>query len=228
MNNRIVIIGGLGPQASVGLHQKILDKSLRFHSGLSHEFPNIVHLSLPIPEFVSNQENNSKAIQHINRALAELRLENNLVCIACNTAHLLVPELKMKNGRLISMIDVVTQQLVENNFTKVGLLASPQTIKSGLYSTPLRKLGIDVLLPDSKQKHELEKIILAVIGGEINDGLKHRLNKLASSLVKRGAQAIILGCTELPLLGIDNVGAQEIDSLDALAIKLTEKYYGKR
>lgn len=54
MNKHIVIIGGMGPQASLELHKRILDEAASAGAKHAHEFPQISHLSVPFPDFISN------------------------------------------------------------------------------------------------------------------------------------------------------------------------------
>jgi len=56
MNKHIVIIGGMGPQASLELHRLILEESARMGAEHAHEYPQISHLSVPFPDFISDSK----------------------------------------------------------------------------------------------------------------------------------------------------------------------------
>ena len=83
---------------------------------------------------------------------------------------------------------------------RVGLLAANGTAKSGLYQRYCRERGIEVLNPYNSDQEIVMKLIYEIKSGEISSEGKDRLIKVADSLIKRGAKAIIVGCTELSLL----------------------------
>ena len=60
---RIAIIGGMGPQASYGLHKRLVDGSREFHEGGNDDYPAIVHFSIPVPDFIGNQQQKAAAIK---------------------------------------------------------------------------------------------------------------------------------------------------------------------
>lgn len=74
MHKRITIIGGMGPQASLDLHRRILEKAVALGARSGAEFPEIRHLSLPIDDFISNKSKTSKALEVISGSLGSLYL----------------------------------------------------------------------------------------------------------------------------------------------------------
>ncbi len=219
----IVILGGMGPQASVHLHDAILKVSRQHHSGAPDEYPSIVHISMRIPDFISNKSNESDAIDIVNKAVQKHVTKDDTVCIACNTAHNLLDELDVPTEGFVSIIDSVVEEVVASGVKCVGLLASPNTIASGLYTKPLQRRGIAVVLPNATQITRLEELIRSVIDGSAGKKQKAALSQIASSLEKRGAEGIILGCTELPVLGIDT-SLPTFDSISALAKNVVKKH----
>jgi len=120
------------------------------------------------------------------------------------------------------MIEAVTQQAKNKHLKRVGLLASPNTIRSGLYRNALASVSISVLEPSESDIDLLDELIHEVIAGKDIGALRPKLTSIANTLIKDGADSILLGCTELPLIGV-NVDAPTIDSLSALAIKMLER-----
>jgi aspartate racemase len=219
----IVILGGMGPQASVHLHDAILKVSRQHHSGAPDEYPSIVHISMKIPDFIGNKNNESVAIDIVNKAMQKHASKGDTVCIACNTAHNLLDQLQIPDEGFVSIIDAVVEEVVGSGVSSIGLLASPNTITSGLYEKPLKRRGIEVVLPNATQITQLEEIIRSVIDGSAGKKQKAALSKIASSLERRGAEGIILGCTELPVLGID-MSLPSFDSISALAKNVVKKH----
>ncbi|MDB5184518.1 MAG: murI [Candidatus Saccharibacteria bacterium] len=145
MHNPIVIIGGMGPQASHRLHGLLLQKSEPFHSGQGHEYPGIMHCSLPIEDFISDRAKATAAVSQINNLSQVVgQLQPAVTVLACNTAHLLVPLVPMfLDFSFVSMIDAVIAACRRTCVQKIGLLASPTTIATGLYATAMAEQQVD-------------------------------------------------------------------------------------
>ena len=143
----------------------------------------------------------------------------NIICLACNTAHLLYPELtKYTNIHFPSLINIVSQKASDFKYRRVGIMASPTTLKSKLYQNSLEKLGIFYYIPNSKTINYLESVIRAVIGGQkINQDTLYITGK--RFINENNLDGLILGCTELPLVFPKNKfpTGQIIDCLDILA-----------
>lgn len=69
MNKRILIIGGMGPQASLKLHQHIINRAVENGAIHGSDFPEIIHISLPVDDFISDSNKTSKALSLIKRRL---------------------------------------------------------------------------------------------------------------------------------------------------------------
>lgn len=82
MNKHIVIIGGMGPQASLELHKRIIDGALIRGARNGHEFPQITHLSLPVRDFINGSEM-SAAVTLINQACRQLYLWREYTSCYC-------------------------------------------------------------------------------------------------------------------------------------------------
>ena len=86
--------------------------------------------------------------------------------------------------------------------------------------------GIKALVPLPKDVEVLNNIIHAVIRNEDPIKFMGDLSRIGKNLLSRGAELIVLGCTELPLVGI-NSQVQVVDSLDVLARALLDKHYDR-
>ncbi len=83
---------------------------------------------------------------------------------------------------------------------QIGLMASPTTIRTELYEKPLRDLGIAVQTPNHEQLMEIEQAIRSVIAGTDTRSAKLALRSIQADMLANGAEAILLGCTELSVL----------------------------
>ena len=222
---KTIIIGGMGPQASLELHKRILEKSRAHHNGASNEYPEIFHQSLSIKDFISSKKHELAAIKSINDALSAISIDDETqICIPCNTAHGLIDRIDVPNQQFVSMIDATVAEVVLSGETSIGLLASENTLKSGLYSKPLKALGFTVLQPSAEDIVTLQELIRGVINGTPVDSLRERLNDIVDNLINSGAKAIVLGCTELPIIGV-TVDAPVFDCLEALTNELIRRKY---
>ena len=224
MNNTITIIGGMGPQASLELHRLIIDKSTRKNTE-SDKFPDILHASIAVRDFISSSKETRQAIDEINNTCSQLPMASSTaIGLACNTAHLLLNDLPaLQSDKFVSMIDGVCEVAASMSCSTVGLLATPFTLQSKLYEIPLRQAGLEVLRPNDSKLPEIAEIIRSLIEGERPENLRPRLTVLANELKTRGAEVLILGCTELPIIGIDT-NLPVVSSLDVLATKLIEMH----
>lgn len=121
--------------------------------------------------------------------------------MACNTAHLLLPALQLQRRcHVASLIESTVHEIQTQGIKRIGIMASPTTIRSGLYEKPLRALGIDVHTPSDSQLIKIERAIRCVIAGSELICSRIALRHIQEDMFASGAQAILLGCTELSVL----------------------------
>lgn len=227
-NQPIAILGGMGPQASARLLEVIIDMSSNeFGAEDDTDFPEIILNSIPVPNFVTNDENLNEALRILKMRVKNLEsLEPTCFAIACNTAHLLLGILQSNTSvPFISMIEEVVDRITETQVNKIGLLATPTTIRSGLYQSALKQRKIDFIVPSQKEIRIVENVIKNILRGKILNSDREKLVRIADSLRKNGAQGIILGCTELPLIFPKKFNIPVFDSIEILARALTKKAY---
>ena len=229
-NKPIVILGGMGPQTSSLMFKMLIDLAVaKFQAVKGDAFPHILMESIPVPEFFANKKNKKLALEILKKVVSELN-KFDILClsIACNTAHLLLPELKNASIHpFISMIDESVREIRNRRIKTLGILASPTTIKSKLYQNKLNKAKIKILIPSKKELQEISLIIGNVISGKTNGVSKKSLVRIADNLVKQGAEGILLGCTELPLVFSTKYQVSVFNSLEILSMALLNKYYQK-
>lgn len=149
--------------------------------------------------------------------------------IACNTAHILHHKLeKVSRVPFISMINETAKQVYSDNYREVGIMGTPSTIKYGLYQTALSKYGISTLTPTKKQFVILDSVIRNILSGKTSESDRRKLVSIADSLKKKGAEGIILGCTELPLIFPERYSLPVYNSTQILAKALLRKYYAQQ
>lgn len=228
MNRAIGIIGGMGPEASVYMYNLLIEQSIKFYRAKNNEdFPEVILYSIPVPDFISSEKNKKKALRILLNSVNKMnKLDLGSLSIACNTAHLLLPELqRFSKTSFTSMIEEVVKNVIKDKIKKVGLLSSPITIKSELYQVALQKENINIILPSDSEIKLLNKIIRNIIAGKTEEYDSRQLVNIANKLIRRGAQGIILGCTELPLVFPKEFNKTVFNSVKILSLALLQKYY---
>ncbi|MBD3318433.1 amino acid racemase [Candidatus Woesearchaeota archaeon] len=135
------------------------------------------------------------SIQRLSKAGA------HVIAIPCNTVHVFLDELRPHSPiPVMSILEETSQHCVKLGFQKVGLLGSGLTIQQGLHARELTKHSISVVVPEKEDQAFINGLIRRIITGIVKSDDKARLQKITMTLVQQGAQAVILGCTDLPLL----------------------------
>jgi aspartate racemase len=137
------------------------------------------------------------AAQRVEKAGAEL------LVICTNTMHLMAAEVaKGVSIPLLHIADVTAEAIKSRSLERVGLLGTRFTVERDFYKERLRQNhGLEVIIPDEKERELIHAILYDELClGDIKETSKAKFQKIISGLEARGAQGIILGCTEIPLL----------------------------
>lgn len=202
----IGIIGGRGTQATEDIKRRFQRETLQsFPHGLAtitYEFPDTwieLNDDRSIPDIL-------KPSKGLLAAAQEVGSRCSLLLLTAHTPELFLGELKRASGgvEFVSMADATLDEVLRrrdaNGLERAGVVGHSVTIRGGLYQQRLEELGIDHLALSDGQSHDLDR----AIDGFTEDGLPlydlaFETQGACTSLLRRGAQAIILACTELPL-----------------------------
>lgn len=206
MKKTIGILGGMGPEATAYFYEQIIGQT-RAVTDQDH-IKTIIYANPEIPP-------RTDAILGKGPSPAPLLVEGfrrlkdagaDFVVMPCVTAHYFYPEVKDQvDIPFISLLDeaVAWAKKEVPDLRKAGLVASTGTVESNLFHDAFGKAGVEVLQPE---KEEQNQVMEAIFGPEgIKAGFttgfpKETLASIAKVLVARGADAIIAGCTEVPLV----------------------------
>ncbi len=217
------VLGGMGPLATVDFLSKLLAAT---PAASDQEHVPVVVSAIPqVPDrtLAFRGEGASPLPAMIDSARRLKAAGAGLVVIACNTAHLWFDELREAVGLpMIHLVDaaIADAAVLAGPTGRIGLLGTDATLASGLYinrggATPA---PIHWLLPTAREMTELVMPgIEAVKAGDLVAG-RSRLAAATEALKGRGATAVILGCTEIPVV-LDAAGATlpVVDATAALA-----------
>lgn len=137
------------------------------------------------------------AARQIERAGADFLL------IATNTMHKVAPQVEAAiDIPLLHIADATAESLVADGITRVGLLGTRFTMEQDFYKQRLsERYGIDVIVPDDTQRERVHRVIFEELClGRIESASRDAFLAVIDALHARGAQAVILGCTEIAML----------------------------
>lgn len=221
----IGVLGGMGPWATLDLFEKII-KNTNAIKDQDH-LRVIIDNNPKIPE-------RTPAILGIGESLLPSMVETaknlkragaDFIVIPCVAAHYFLSDLREEiDIPIISILDELAHEM-ETNFPqvrKVGLIANTGTVKGKVFQLKLEEIGMELLAPSEQDQEVL--VMEAIYGkagikaGYTNLENKRKVTKAAEGLMNRGAQGIIAGCTEIPLvLKEDDIPVPFFDTLLILA-----------
>ena len=212
------VLGGLGPQATVDFMARVLALTPA-ESDQDH-----IHLLVDQNPKVPNRQD---AILHDGKdpspAIVEMaqRLEGagcDFLVMPCNTAH--AWEVEIRTAASIPFLSIVdaTVAAIPESVTQVGLMTTPAGLASDCYQRALFDRGIETIYHDPAGLDELMKLVYAIKVGDTGRDVAEAMRVLAEELVDRGAELIIFGCTEIPIvLDATVLAVPALSSTDELA-----------
>jgi len=195
------IVGGMGPLAGVRL-QELLIEATPATRDQDHLFMICVtDPSIPDRTESLQRDQGTDFTRAIIRCAETLvRAGATEIVMACHTAHSRYDEIQASvSVPVLNLIAITTAHLstLYPRGAKIGLLMTDGARADRLYQVPLEAAGFIPLLPDSKNQRALMKLIYAVKARGSTRETNEKLRSIISHLHQRGAQAIVLGCTEL-------------------------------
>jgi aspartate racemase len=204
----IGLIGGMSWESSL-VYYELINKKVKEILGGFHSSKSIM-ISVDFAEIEKYQhENNWKALDKlmVNTAKKLELAKADLVILCTNTMHLCSDEI-VKNISIpfLHIAEATGQAIVQKNIKKVALLGTKFTMEKDFYKQLLvEKFGIEVIIPTQEERELVHNIIYnELVHGKITNYSREIYKKIIQNLEKRGAQGVILGCTEIPLLISDS------------------------
>lgn len=220
MSRKLGILGGMGPLATVEFMQKIISRTPA-HNDQQH-IPMLVSNNPQIPDrtayLVDNGEDPFPALKQGMEQLQQAGAE--CIVMPCNTAHYWYPRLtELCHVHTISIIDSVVNEAQKRQYSTVGILATTATMMAGMYQTKLAQQHIGSVETTESEQQAVMDGIYAVKAGNVEHG-KQLMLPVFEAMLERGAEAVIFGCTEIPVaLAEQSLKSPQqcLDSLDILA-----------
>jgi len=201
---KIGLIGGMSWESSLEYY-RIINETVKQKLGGLHSAECIMY-SVDFDEIEKLQHKGKwEELTKIMIDCAQ-RLERagaNLVIICTNTMHKMAEDVESSiTIPLLHITDATAEKIKEKGFKKVGLLGTKFTMEEDFYKGRLiKKHGIEVIIPNSEDMQIVHDIIYNELClGEIKEASKEQYKRIIKDLAKKGAEGVILGCTEIPML----------------------------
>lgn len=224
----IGLLGGMSWESTVSYYQ-IINETVKKKLGGFH--------SAKILLYSFNFEEIERLLEEVNwneigRILVEkaIALENagaDIILICTNTMHKSAEEIqKNLSIPLLHIADSAGEKIRENGVRTIGLLGTKFLMEEDFYRRRLKeKFNISVLIPDEKDRKIIHTIIFKeLVLGIIEKSSQKKMLNIIEKIVRKGAEGILLGCTEIPLLiKQENVNVPLFDTTTLHALNAVEK-----
>lgn len=197
------LIGGMSWESTVTYYQ-IINETIKKELGGLHS----AKILLYSVDFAEIEECQAKGEWYRSGEIlteAAVNLEKagaDFILICTNTMHKVVPQIQEKiNVPIIHIADATADVLIESGIKKVALLGTKYTMTQDFYKDKLISRGITVLIPDESDVELVNKVIYEELClGIIADTSRKQYQRIIEQMKEKGAEGVILGCTEIGLL----------------------------
>lgn len=199
----IGVLGGLGPWATLDLFEKILrlTPATRDQDHLRIIIDNNPKIPDRSPAILGGGEDPTPALVTTAKNLEASGAD--FLVIPCNTAHAFYDDIAQAVAipvlHIMAEVAAAAREEVPD-LRRVGVVATRATMASGLYHRAFERTGVAVLGPDASGQEVVNRAIYGVKAGHTGPEVTRQLVNVARTLVASGAQALVLGCTELPFV----------------------------
>ncbi len=218
------IVGGMGPLATIELMRLVMEETPATCD--QEHIPLLVYSNTQVPDRTKAilGEGPSPVNALIESSQLLERAGATFLAFPCNTAHYFLPEVEARvSVPIINMIEETAIEVEQAGISKIGILATDGTIKTGIYQAALTRHQIESEIPDGKcQLAVMEAIYGVKAGYDLKDAA--RILEPVLIYMSERVDAVIAGCTELPmLLRGPTHGLIVVDTLRVLARRIVAR-----
>lgn len=199
----IGLIGGMSWESTV-TYYKIINETVKEKLGGLHSAKCILY-SVDFQEIEECQANGNweKSGEILGEAANNLEKAGaDFIVICTNTMHKVVNQIKEKISiPILHIAEMTAEKILEKGLKNIALLGTKYTMEQDFYKSKLIEKGINVVIPDKNDIEIINKVIYDELClGTINSNSKKKFLEIVDKLRNKGAEGIILGCTEIGLL----------------------------
>ena len=212
MSRILGVLGGMGPAATVGFLAQL--QALTPAQGDADHIRVLMDMNPQVPDRNRTPELAEAVLAEMAQRLKTAGAE--VLAMPCNTAHAQAAGIRAAGLPFIDMIAETTQAVAASGARRVGVLATPGG--EALYVGAFQAAGLTPVLLEGPDREAFMARIYGVKAGETGEAARSRMKALAAGLVARGADGLVAGCTEVPLLLAQaDVSVPLTDSAEVLA-----------
>jgi aspartate racemase len=221
-NKTIGILGGMGPSASADLYLRIIKYSQQEYNAVQDsDYPPVIIVSLAMSGFDETGIVDGILVKNqLVDGVKKLEASGaDFIIIACNTVHIFYEQMQSAiKIPILNIVEEAKKRILESGFKKVGLFSSESTNRLGLYQNNFKQSEIEIVSADDNQQKLLNNVIENVMGGKQGVEDIKILKDISAEYSKQGAEAIVMGCTEIPLaINQSQINKKLFDSTQILA-----------
>ena len=199
----IGLIGGMSWESTV-TYYKIINETIKEKLGGLHSAKCILY-SVDFQEIEECQANGNweKSGEILGEAANNLeKVGADFIVICTNTMHKVVNQIKEKISiPILHIAEMTAEKILEKGLKNIALLGTKYTMEQDFYKSKLIEKGINVIIPDKNDIETINEVIYDELClGTINFNSKKKFLEIVDKLRNKGAEGIILGCTEIGLL----------------------------
>ena len=199
----IGLLGGMSWE-STAWYYRHLNETVKDALGGLHSAKCILH-SFDFAEVVALQEAGrwDEAAELLAGAAKGLEASGcGAILICTNTMHVAYAEVQRAvSVPVLHIVDETAAEVQRHGIRSVGLLGTRYTMEQPFYRDRLKRFGIEAIVPEESERARVHEIIFGELcRGELNPASKAELLRIVEGLRERGAEGIVMGCTEIPLL----------------------------
>lgn len=197
------LIGGMSWESTT-LYYKWINEGVREALGGLHSASLLIHSydfdTIKALQYTGQWDQAGAVLADTAQRLERAGAEAILICT--NTMHKVAPQVEAAIGvPLLHLADCTAKAIVATGLDRVALLGTRFTMEEDFYAERLRRHGIEVLIPNAAGIDEVNRIIYdELCQGIVLGASREHYRQVIAELVTAGAQAVILGCTEITML----------------------------
>ena len=212
------VIGGLGPLATLDFFERILRRTRAVRE--QDHLRILIDNNTKVPDrnafWRGEGPSPGPALAASAKGLQEAGAE--VIVMACNTTHAWEADIRAAiSVPFISIIDVTIEAVADLRPEAVGVLAVDACLTAGLYQDGLKKAGLRAVLLNADSQKTFMELIYRIKSGDSGEVVRRAMATLARKLEAQGAEVIIAGCTEIPIvLTAEDIEGELVSSTDVL------------
>ena len=212
------VLGGMGPAATLGFLARV--QALTPARGDEDHIRVLADINPQVPNRHTQPEAAGRTLGEMAVRLRDAGAE--VLAMPCNTAHAHAAAIRAAGLPFIDMVAETAKAAKAGGARRIGVLATPGG--EALYAEALAAEGVETVRLSEADRARFMTVVFGVKAGDVGPAQRAAMRDLAAALVAAGAQGIIGGCTEVPLLlDADDVAVPLTDSAEVLARACVER-----